>query len=84
MKSHLFGDRGDLFYNAFEEVDIDQLLFSDDLRAEAALEVADIADFDMDLVKHTRSVLQLPLHSKEANAWAIDYSEFQIVTRLKK
>jgi hypothetical protein len=49
MEAHLLGERSHLIDDPPKEIQLDQRLAADDLRAEAALEVADVADLDIDL-----------------------------------
>ncbi len=51
VKRHLLGEGGNLFDDPFKEVHGHGLFASNDFRAEAALEIADVADLDIDLVK---------------------------------
>jgi hypothetical protein len=53
MEANLLGEWGDLRNDPLKELDRHQLLCANDFRAEAALQVADIADLDIDLVKTT-------------------------------
>ena len=51
MKRHLLGEGGNLFDDPLKEIQVHGLFASNDFRAKAALEIADIADLDIDLVK---------------------------------
>ena len=51
VEGHHFGQWGDLRNDCLKRIQIHEFLRTDDLRAKAALEIADIAYLDVDLVK---------------------------------
>jgi hypothetical protein len=51
MKRDLLRKRRDLSDDFTKEIDIDQLLRADDFRTKTALQIADIRNFDMNLVE---------------------------------
>ena len=51
MKANQFSQRCDLFDDIFKQVQGHHFFFTDDLGAKTTLQIADIADFNVDFMK---------------------------------